>query len=230
MTVTVPIYALNQVSEERCDWLVPGMLETKVMALVKCLHQRPRSRLMPLAEFVAEFVELNPFAQGPLLETLLKAVRERTQLAVQRNDFKLDMVAPHLFMNFRVVDEHGRQLGTGRNLAALKAELGGQALSAFQALAALKTGGAPAAPAAAVTAAGARGQAGGQGQAEGGEAEGGAEHGVSRGLWPDAHIRRCFCDRPMTIAGVLSWFAPGDGQKKRARRPATGGVCGMRLT
>ena len=43
-----------------------------------------------------------------------------------------------LFMNFRVVDEHGRQLGMGRNLGALKAELGGQARSAFQALAALK--------------------------------------------------------------------------------------------
>ena len=138
LTVTVPIYALNQVSEERCDWLVPGMLEAKVMALIKSLHQRPRSRLMPLAEFAAEFVELHDFAQGSLLEVLLKAVRERTQLAVQRNDFKLDMVAPHLFMNFRVVDEHGRQLGAGRNLAGLKAELGGQARSAFQALAALK--------------------------------------------------------------------------------------------
>ena len=30
-------------------------------------------------------------------------------------------------MNLRVVDEHGRQLGMGRNLAALKAELGAQA-------------------------------------------------------------------------------------------------------
>ena len=48
------------------------------------------------------------------------------------------MLQPHLFMNFRVVDEHGRQLGLGRHLAALKAELGGQARSAFQALAALK--------------------------------------------------------------------------------------------
>ena len=27
VTVTVPIYALNQVSEERCEWLVPGMLQ-----------------------------------------------------------------------------------------------------------------------------------------------------------------------------------------------------------
>ena len=41
-------------------------------------------------------------------------------------------------MNFRVVDEHGRQLGMGRDLAGLKAEFGRQARSAFQALAALK--------------------------------------------------------------------------------------------
>jgi ATP-dependent helicase HrpA len=138
VTVTVPIYALNQVNEERCEWLVPGMLKDKVLALVKSLHQKPRARLVPLPDYVAEFVELTPFAQGSFMDALLKAVRERTQLAVQRNDFKLETLSPHLFMNFRVVDEHGRQLGMGRNLAALKAELGGQARSAFQALATLQ--------------------------------------------------------------------------------------------
>jgi ATP-dependent helicase HrpA len=143
VTVTVPIYALNQVNEERCDWLVPGMLPAKLLALLKSLHQRPRSRLVPLPDYVAEFVELTPFAQGPLLDVLLKAVRERTQIAVQRNDFKWETLPPHLFMNFRVVDEHGRQLGSGRQLSTLKAELGGQARSAFQALAMLKVGKAP---------------------------------------------------------------------------------------
>ncbi|MBT9491055.1 MAG: ATP-dependent RNA helicase HrpA, partial [Paucibacter sp.] len=138
LTVAVPIYALNQVSEERCEWLVPGMLGPKVLVLLKSLHQRPRSRLVPLPEFVAEFIAANPFGQGALIEVLLKAVKERTQLAIQRNDFKLEQLQPHLFMNFRVIDEHGRQLGIGRNLAALKAELGGQARSAFQALAALR--------------------------------------------------------------------------------------------
>ena len=147
LTVTVPIYALNQVSEERCEWLVPGMLAAKVQALVKSLHQKPRARLVPLPDYVAEFCELTPFAQGGLVEALLKSVRERTQLAVQKNDFKLEQLPAHLFMNFRVVDEHGRQLGQGRNLAALKAELGGQARSAFQALAALKLPGAAVAPA-----------------------------------------------------------------------------------
>jgi ATP-dependent helicase HrpA len=138
VTVTVPIYALNQVSDERCEWLVPGMLKDKVLALMKSLHQKPRARLVPLPDSAAEFVELTPFTQHGLLDTLLKWVRERTQLAVQRNDFKLETLSPHLFMNFRVVDEHGRQLGIGRNLAALKAELGGQARTAFQALAGVR--------------------------------------------------------------------------------------------
>ena len=148
VTVTLPIYALNQVSDERCEWLVPGMLKDKVLALLKSLHQRPRSRLLPLADYAAEFCAGVPFAQGALLDVLLKAVRERTQLAVQRNDFKLESLSPHLFMNFRLVDEHGRQLATGRHLAALKAEWGPHARSAFQALAALKLPAAAAAAAA----------------------------------------------------------------------------------
>ena len=138
LTVTLPIYALNQVNDERCEWLVPGMLPAKVLALVKSLHQRPRSRLVPLPDYAEAFCASTEFAQGALVDTLLKAVREQTQIAVQRNDFKLETVAAHLWMNFRVVDEHGRLLGTGRNLAALKSELGVQARSAFQSLAGLK--------------------------------------------------------------------------------------------
>jgi ATP-dependent helicase HrpA len=138
VTVTVPIYSLNQVSEERCEWLVPGMLKDKVLALVKSLHQRPRSRLVPLPDYAAAFVADAAFGQGALVDVLLKRVRDSTGLDIKRADFKQEQVPPHLLMNFRVDDEHGRQLGTGRNLAALKAELGGQARSAFQALAALK--------------------------------------------------------------------------------------------
>ena len=142
MTVTVPLFVLNQVNDERCEWLVPGMLKDKIQALLKSLHQRPRSRLVPLPDSAARMAaELNvPEAYGAtgLVEALLKKVRDATQVDVQRADFKLDMLSPHLFMNFRVVDEHGRQLGTGRNLGALKAELGAKARGAFQALAGLK--------------------------------------------------------------------------------------------
>jgi len=142
VTVDVPLFALNQVNEERCEWLVPGMLKDKVQALIKTLHQRPRSRLVPLPETAARIAEqlLQPqvFGGGALTDAVLTLVRDATSLDVKRADMKLDMLPAHLFMNFRVIDEHGRQLGTGRNLGALKGELGSQARGAFQALAGLK--------------------------------------------------------------------------------------------
>lgn len=142
LTVTVPLFVLNQVSEERCEWLVTGMLKDKIQALLKSLPQRPRSRLVPLPETASRYAEQlsvpEAFGHGPLTDALLKLVRDATSLDVKRTDFKLEMLPPHLFMNLRVVDEHGRQLGSGRNLGALKAELGAQARGAFQALAGLQ--------------------------------------------------------------------------------------------
>jgi ATP-dependent helicase HrpA len=142
LTVTVPLFVLNQVNDERCEWLVPGMLRDKILALLKSLHQKPRTRFVPLPEsatrIAALFTDPVKFGHGALTDALLKLVRDETSLDIKRADFKLDMLSPHLFMNFRVVDEHGRQMGTGRNLGALKAELGAQARGAFQALAGLK--------------------------------------------------------------------------------------------
>ncbi len=138
VTVSIPLFALNPVSEERCEWLVPGLLVDKVHALVKSLPQRPRSRLVPLPEFARGFADAAPFGEGSLLDALCRAVRERTQLDVKRADFKLEQLPVHLMMNFLIVDEHGRQLAMGRNLAALKGQFGAQARTAFQALAGLK--------------------------------------------------------------------------------------------
>jgi ATP-dependent helicase HrpA len=142
LTVEIPIFALNQVNEERCEWLVPGMLKEKIHALLKSLHQRARSRFVPLPasaeRLTGVLCEPVSWAHGGLVDALLKRAQVDTGLNILRNDFKIDMLQPHHFMNFKVVDEHGRQLGTGRNLVALKAELGKQARGAFQALAGLK--------------------------------------------------------------------------------------------
>ncbi len=142
ITVSLPLFVLNQVSEERCEWLVPGMLKDKIQALLKSLPQKPRARLVPLPDSAEKLAAIlsdpERWAQGSLTDALLKEVKQITSLDVKRTDFKLDMLQPHQFMNLRVVDEHGRQLGQSRNLPALKAELGAKARGAFQALAKLK--------------------------------------------------------------------------------------------
>jgi ATP-dependent helicase HrpA len=149
VTVTVPLFVLNQVSEDRCEWLVPGLLKDKIQALLKSLPQRPRSRFVPLPasamRLAAELSAPELFCSGSLTDVLLKKARDETSLDIKRTDFKHDMLSPHLFMNLCVVDEHGRQLGMGRNLGALKGELGAKARGAFQALAQLKVATAPAA-------------------------------------------------------------------------------------
>ena len=114
VTVTVPIYALNQVSEERCEWLVPGMLKDKVLALVKSLHQRPRSRLVPLPDYAAEFCARRTVRARRADRRAAEAGARAHAVggAAQRLQARPACRA-HLFMNFRVVDEHGRQLAHG---------------------------------------------------------------------------------------------------------------------
>ncbi|MGF6642325.1 ATP-dependent RNA helicase HrpA [Paraburkholderia sp. GAS82] len=138
VTLAVPLYALNQVDARRCEWLVPGMLKEKTQLLLKSLPQKLRRHCVPLPEYAAGFVDRNGgprFGAGGLLESLIADVREQTQVAMKQSDFKLETLAAHLFMNFKVVDEHGRQLAMGRNLAQLRAELGGQAQQHFQKIA-----------------------------------------------------------------------------------------------
>jgi len=139
VTLTVPLFGLNQVDARRSEWLVRGMLKEKIQLLLKSLPQKLRRHLVPLPEFSAGVVERHSgktFGAGGLLEALIADIREQTQIAMKPSDFKLETLPAHLFMNFKVIDEHGRQLAMGRNLAHLRTELGGQAQQHFQKLAA----------------------------------------------------------------------------------------------
>jgi len=139
VTLTVPLFALNQIPRERADWLVPGMLKEKVQLLLKSLPQKLRRHCVPLPEYAARFFERNEdpvrFGRGDLIDALIADIHAQTGVRVMTTDFKLETLPAHLFMNFKVVDEHGRQLDMGRNLATLQAEMGGQARQSFQRMA-----------------------------------------------------------------------------------------------
>ncbi|VCU72194.1 ATP-dependent RNA helicase HrpB [Pigmentiphaga humi] len=140
VTLAVPLFALNQIDPARCEWLVPGMLKEKVHLLLKSLPQKLRRHCVPLPDYAAGFYDRwFERAQKPdrgLIDGLIADVREQTTVQLAPADFKLETLPAHLFMNFRVVDEHGRMLAMGRNLAQLKAELGREAQATFQQVAA----------------------------------------------------------------------------------------------
>jgi ATP-dependent helicase HrpA len=139
VTLAVPLFALNQIARERADWLVPGMLKEKVQLLLKSLPQKLRRHCVPLPDYAAKFCDriqdAGAFGRGELVDVLIVDIRAQTGVQALSTDFKLETLAAHHFMNFKVIDEHGRQLDMGRNLATLQAELGGQARQSFQRMA-----------------------------------------------------------------------------------------------
>src|SRR6185503_5309402 len=124
VTMTVPVALLNQVPVARCEWLVPGLLKEKVQAYAKGMPQRLRHKLGPLAEFAQGFAGAVPPSDAPLGSALARYIRAELGLEVPTDAFRPDSAPPHLQMNFRILDEHGRQLGMGRNVAELKEAFG----------------------------------------------------------------------------------------------------------
>jgi ATP-dependent helicase HrpA len=123
ITLTVPLALINQMSAPRCEWLIPGILAEKVAQLVKTLPQKLRRHLVPVPEFAASFCREVPASNAPLLQALARYIREQKQLDVPPDAFRLEQLPQHLLMNFRIVDEHGRQLGMSRNFSQLHSEL-----------------------------------------------------------------------------------------------------------
>jgi ATP-dependent helicase HrpA len=139
VTLVVPLTQLNQVDGRRCEWLVPGMCEEKVLLLLKTLPQKLRRHCVPLPEYAKSFLERKleqkQFGAGDFLEDLMADVRQERGLEIKRTDFRPEALPLHCSMNFRLIDEHGRQLEVERNLARLRSEFGESARSAFQAIA-----------------------------------------------------------------------------------------------
>lgn len=138
VTMVVPLMWLNQVNPVRCEWLVPGMLKEKAHLLLKSLPQKLRRHLVPVPQFAERFAEhvisLNAWDK-PLLESLRNFVSQESPSRPTVADFRLETLPAHHFMNFKLVDEHGRQLDMQRSLPALKAEWGKEAQEQFRQIA-----------------------------------------------------------------------------------------------
>ena len=140
VTLTVPLVVLNQLAVERWEWLVPGMLKEKVQWLVKSLPQKLRKHCVPLPDYAKAFFDrwfdqlANP--TGGLLAAIIRDIDQQFHVKVALSDFRPDTLPAHLFMNFKVIDEHGRMLKAGRNLAQIKADLARQTQQTLQAMAA----------------------------------------------------------------------------------------------
>ena len=130
VTVTVPLHLLNTLEDTPFDWLAPGMIRDKVAAYLKALPKTLRRNLFPIPEQVTAFLTGSD-ASRPFVAALANFVRQRAGQPVAADVWDGAEIPAHLKMNFRVVDDAGRELAGGRDLAALKVQLGQAAQLTF---------------------------------------------------------------------------------------------------
>ncbi|WP_313296958.1 ATP-dependent RNA helicase HrpA [Pseudomonas sp.] len=123
VTVRVPAPLLPSLPGERLEWLVPGLLEAKCIALVRNLPKALRKNFVPVPDFVKASLSRLSFGQGALPQALGQQLLRMTGARVPDEAWAeaVALLEGHLRMNIEVVDGQGKFLGEGRDLDALTA-------------------------------------------------------------------------------------------------------------
>ncbi len=126
VTLQLPLYLLNRIEAAQADWLVPGLIREKLTALLKLLPKDKRRPLIPLPDAVTAFLGVAQPGEQILTVALAAYIRKKTGTDIHPDDWSGEF-SPHLKMNFSVIDDSGQELASGRDLAALRQQLGGAA-------------------------------------------------------------------------------------------------------
>ncbi len=131
VTLHLPLAMLNALPPARCEWLVPGLLADKVAELIRGLPKALRRNFVPAPDFARAFVEAESPRDEPLAKALATFLKRATGVDIAAAEFSAVELPPHFLMRYRLHDERGKTLASGRDLAALRGQWEGQAREAF---------------------------------------------------------------------------------------------------
>ena len=121
VSITVPVSILHQVPLYRFDWLVPGMLRDKCIALVKALPKSLRRNFVPVPDYVDKaLLSLKP-DDVALKEALGSKLKALSSVSISTQDWQQTALEEVYRLNIRLIDEQGEVLVMSRDLAELKA-------------------------------------------------------------------------------------------------------------
>lgn len=131
VTLVVPLAMLNQLPAARFEWLVPGLLREKITELIRTLPKPMRIQFVPVTDTAdAAMAALQP-SHRSLFDALAEFLGKRSGTSTPRSAFDPAALPSYLHMNFRVIDEKGRTLATGRDLNVIRQQLGVAARESF---------------------------------------------------------------------------------------------------
>jgi ATP-dependent helicase HrpA len=120
VTITLPLNVLHQLPEHQFDYLVPGLLHEKCVALLKTLPKSLRKQLVPIPDFVHSVLsQSSPFSR-PLFEILTHAINKRTGITMTSQQWQALPLDDYYRMNFHIIDEKKNKLAQGRDFPPIE--------------------------------------------------------------------------------------------------------------
>ena len=122
VSITVHQSAISQISDDRLGWLVPGLLEAKLIALIKSLPKRIRRNLVPAADVAkAIATELAPkYGQVAFMPAVCAAMSRRAEMPITERDFMDEKIEDHLEFLIHVIDDEGNTVAKSRSAKAVR--------------------------------------------------------------------------------------------------------------
>lgn len=120
VTVHIPAAQLNQVSGQGLDWLVPGMREDLIGALLRSLPKEARRLLVPVPDTARALLNRLDPARGGVTQELARVLKEERGVSVAAGDFDWDRVPAHLRVTFSVEGRRREVLASGKDLRVLR--------------------------------------------------------------------------------------------------------------
>ena len=114
--------------------MCPGCWKRSCLAIIRSLPKALRTRFVPAPDAAKQAMAELGQGRGNLRAQVARALSRIGGVEVSATDFAEQCLPPELQMNVRVTDAAGETLAAGRDLDALRRQLGAEAAEAFTAI------------------------------------------------------------------------------------------------
>jgi len=123
VTVCVPQALLGKLPLKRLEWLVPGMLREKCIALLKGLPKKWRRNFVPIPDYVDVCLQSVVPGDYSLTQKLTEALRKKKGISIPEEEWENVELENQYLFNIEVLSSQGDVLAQGRDLLALRDQL-----------------------------------------------------------------------------------------------------------
>ena len=119
VSLKIPSGRLSDLTPDKTDWMVPGLLEEKVEALIRGLEKKYRRKLIPIPETAVQALKGMKQEGVDLIRALTAWLYRERKVDIPLSAWNPDKLPVHLQVRFSLLDDSGRELAAGRDPSVL---------------------------------------------------------------------------------------------------------------